>query len=145
MLSPKLPRRLAGALAVCLSVLACTAAPSPSPASTQVPQAPVEISVADAVAMRDDGAFVLDVREPSEFAAGHISGATLIPLGELATRVGEVPRDRSVIVVCRTGHRAAQGRDILIGAGFYAVSSMTGGMTEWIAQGQPIVTGGGIQ
>jgi rhodanese-related sulfurtransferase len=88
--------------------------------------------------MRDAGAFVLDVREPDEYAAGHIAGATLIPLGQLPTRLAEVPRDRTVVVVCRTGHRSAQGRDILLDAGYGAVTSMTGGMNEWIAQGRPI-------
>jgi rhodanese-related sulfurtransferase len=90
--------------------------------------------------MRDDGAFLLDVREPDEWAAGHISGATLIPLGQLPGRLGEVPHDRALVVVCRTGHRAAQGRDILLQAGF-AATSMSGGMNDWIAAGLAIVTG----
>jgi rhodanese-related sulfurtransferase len=114
--------------------------PSPAPATSLAPQLPAEVSVADAAAMRDDGAFVLDVREPDEWAAGHIAGATLIPLGQLPDRLGEVPHDRTVVVVCRTGHRAAQGRDILLQAGF-AASSMSGGMTDWIAAGMPVITG----
>ncbi|MEP7378615.1 MAG: rhodanese-like domain-containing protein [Chloroflexota bacterium] len=97
------------------------------------------MSVADAAAFT--GAFVLDVREPSEWVTGHIAGAKLIPLGQLPTRLAEVPRDRAVVVVCRTGNRSAQGRDILVGAGYTAVTSMTGGMTDWIAQGNPVATG----
>jgi rhodanese-related sulfurtransferase len=105
------------------------------------PTAPTEVSVSDAAAMRTDGAFMLDVREPDEWAAGHIAGATLIPLGQLAGRLAEVPRDRMIITVCRSGHRAAEARDILRGAGFEAVASMTGGMNEWIAEGFPVATG----
>ena len=65
---------------------------------------------------------MLDVRQPDEWAAGHIEGATLIPLGELADRVAEVPADRQVVVVCRSGNRSAQGRDILLGAGLSSAS-----------------------
>ncbi len=100
------------------------------------------MSVADAAALRDDGAFMLDVREPDEWAAGHIPGATLIPLGELAARTDEVPHDQQVVVVCRSGNRSAQGRDILLDAGFPAVTSLDGGMTEWAAAGLPMETGG---
>ncbi|TAK02189.1 MAG: rhodanese-like domain-containing protein [Chloroflexota bacterium] len=100
------------------------------------------VSVVEAAALRDGGAFMLDVRQPDEWAAGHIPGATLIPLGELATRIGEVPEGQSIVVVCRSGNRSAQGRDILLGAGFGAVTSMAGGMTDWESAGLPIETGG---
>jgi rhodanese-related sulfurtransferase len=100
------------------------------------------VSVAEAAALRDDGAFVLDVREPDEWAAGHIPGATLIPLGLLASRVGELDRDQRIVVVCRSGNRSAEGRDILLGAGFPSVTSVEGGMTDWASAGLPIETGG---
>jgi rhodanese-related sulfurtransferase len=102
---------------------------------------PLEVDVAKAAAMRDAGALIVDVREPDEWASGHIEGATLIPLGSLAVRSSELPRDRDIVVVCRTGHRSAQGRDTLLGAGFPAVTSMTGGMNDWVAAGLPVVTG----
>ena len=102
---------------------------------------PPEITVAQAAQNRDRGAFILDVREPSEWTQFHIPGATLIPLSELSNRLGEVPKDRLVVVVCRTGHRSAQGRDILLGAGYKNVTSMAGGVTEWQAQGLPIAAG----
>jgi rhodanese-related sulfurtransferase len=100
-----------------------------------------DISVTQASQLRDQGAFILDVREPSEWAQFHIPGATLIPLGSLPNRLSEVPKDRQVVVVCRTGIRSAQGRDILLKAGFTKVTSMTGGMNQWQAQGLPIATG----
>jgi rhodanese-related sulfurtransferase len=110
----------------------------PQPA---VASLPAEISVDQAVQKRDQGAFVLDVREPSEWTSFHIPGATLIPLGDLPNRLKEVSKDRDVVVVCRTGHRSAQGRDILLKAGFTKVTSMTGGVTQWQTQGLPIATG----
>lgn len=85
--------------------------------------------------MRQDGAFVLDVREPDEWQEKHIPGATLIPLGELAAHLDEVPKEQEILVVCRSGNRSQEGRDILLAAGFTKVTSMTGGINEWIAQG----------
>jgi len=102
---------------------------------------PAEISVAEAAAKRDAGAFILDVREPSEWAESHIPGATLIPLGDLAARVNEVPRDKEVVVVCRSGNRSRTGRDLLAQAGYINVTSMTGGMKDWTAAKLPTVTG----
>jgi len=102
---------------------------------------PPEITVDQAAQRRDQGAFILDVREPSEWTSFHIPGATLIPLGDLPNRLTEVPKDREVVVVCRTGNRSAQGRDILLKAGFTKVTSMAGGVTQWQTQGLPIATG----
>ena len=102
---------------------------------------PREISVAEASAMRDAGAFILDVRQPEEWNEVHIPGATLIPLGELASRVNEVPADQEIVVVCRSGNRSKQGRDILLSAGFENVTSMAGGVNQWSAAGFETVTG----
>lgn len=135
------------ALAAAFVVGACSpsgAAPSAQPVASGaagVAALSTEVSVADAFALRTAGAFILDVREPDEWAAGHVPDATLIPLGDLASRVGEVPRDRQVVVICRSGNRSAAGRDILLGAGFPSVTSVAGGMTDWTAAGYPTVTG----
>ena len=102
---------------------------------------PREISVSEAASMRDAGAFILDVRQPEEWNEVHIPGATLIPLGELASRVNEVPTDQEVVVVCRSGNRSQQGRDILLQAGFEQVASMAGGMNQWSAAGFDTVSG----
>lgn len=102
---------------------------------------PLSISVAEAAVKREAGAFVLDVREPDEWAEVHIPGATLIPLRQLAARTTELPRDQEIVVVCRSGNRSQQGRDILLDAGFERVTSMAGGMTDWRAAGLPTVTG----
>jgi rhodanese-related sulfurtransferase len=102
---------------------------------------PAEISVQDAYAKREAGAYILDVRQPEEWDQVHIPGATLIPLGELASRVNEVPRDQEVVVVCRSGNRSQEGRDILKQAGFENVTSMQGGVNQWQVAGYPTVSG----
>ena len=102
---------------------------------------PREISVSEAASMRNAGAFVLDVREPDEWNESHIPDATLIPLGQLASRVNEVPKDQEIVVMCRSGNRSQQGRDILLQAGFTNVTSMAGGINQWKAAGYETVSG----
>jgi rhodanese-related sulfurtransferase len=128
-------------IAVVVGIIAIVGAAILLSSQPSVAALPPEITVAQAAQKRDQGAFILDVREPSEWVQFHIPGATLIPLGDLPNRLNEVPKDREVVVVCRTGHRSAQGRDILTQAGFTNVTSMAGGVTEWQAQGLPIATG----
>jgi rhodanese-related sulfurtransferase len=144
---PSRPLGLLTASLVALVIAACGAsAPAAVPsaaarASTAALALAPTVSPAQADRLQKDGALVLDVREPSEWVTGHIDGATLIPLGELPARLGELPRDRSIVVVCRSGNRSAQGRDLLLQAGFAAVASMDGGMADWVAAGLPVVTG----
>jgi len=102
---------------------------------------PSEISVSQAKDLYDSGAFVLDVRQPEEWNEVHIPNTTLIPLGELQSRLSEVPKDKQVVVVCRSGNRSQEGRDILLKAGFENVTSMAGGMNQWSAAGYPTVSG----
>ena len=109
-----------------------------SPALASLPK---EISVAQAEELYNSGAFVLDVRQPEEWNQVHIPGTTLIPLGDLQNRLSEVPKDKQVVVVCRSGNRSQQGRDILLNAGFDQVTSMAGGVTQWSAAGYPTVSG----
>ncbi|HEU0216184.1 MAG TPA: MBL fold metallo-hydrolase [Stellaceae bacterium] len=86
---------------------------------------------------------ILDVREPQEFGGplGHIRGAILIPLGELAERAGELARDRPIVAVCRAGSRSAQATVILREAGFSDVANLAGGMLRWRAEGHAIEGG----
>jgi len=132
----------AAVVAACSSATeAAPNAPAASAPAGTVVALPAEVSVADALALRESGAFILDVRQPEEWDAVHIPDATLIPLGELASRVSEVPQDQQVVVVCRSGNRSAEGRDILLGAGFPSVTSMAGGMNDWAASGYPTTSG----
>ncbi len=99
---------------------------------------PSEISVRDAYTKYESGVFVLDVRTQEEWNEFHAPNTTLIPLDQLPARLSEIPRDREIVVVCRSGNRSQQARDILLNAGFEQVSSMAGGLNEWRASGYPI-------
>ena len=102
---------------------------------------PLTINVQDAAQRFDAGAFLLDVREPSEWEQGHIDGAVLIPLGQLQDRIKEIPTEQDVLIICRSGNRSGQARDILRAAGLKRTTSIDGGMNSWIAAGLRIVTG----
>jgi hydroxyacylglutathione hydrolase len=81
---------------------------------------------------------VIDVREAEEWAGGHIAAAQHIPLGQLATHVGEIPRDRDVVLVCHMGSRSAMATSMLRRAGFTRAINMTGGMDAWEGHHLPI-------
>jgi sulfur dioxygenase len=87
----------------------------------------------DWVAAHLDDVLILDVRSAAEFEGelGHIPGAHLIPLDELRARVGEVPDDEPVVVVCQTGKRSALATVILRQAGRTQVANLAGGMVHW--------------
>jgi rhodanese-related sulfurtransferase len=82
---------------------------------------------------------IVDVREPTEWAAGHMPGAILIPLGQLAQRARELDPGRPVVVVCRSGRRSLTGAEVLLRAGFKDAASLAGGMIAWADSGQPVV------
>jgi rhodanese-related sulfurtransferase len=88
-----------------------------------------------------EGAFLLDVREPDEWAAGHVEGAVHIPMGQVEGRLAELPKEGEVIVVCRIGGRSAKVAGMLAQHGFDAVN-MNGGMLAWDAAGKPMVSEG---
>jgi rhodanese-related sulfurtransferase len=85
-----------------------------------------------------DGLVVLDVREPVEWAHGHIDGAVHVPMNEIPGRLDEVP-DRQVLVVCKVGGRSAQVTGWLVQQGRDAVN-LDGGMLDWEAAGRPMVS-----
>jgi glyoxylase-like metal-dependent hydrolase (beta-lactamase superfamily II)/rhodanese-related sulfurtransferase len=86
---------------------------------------------------------LIDVREPGEFdgSLGHIKGATLIPLGELQSRILELDPQRPVVSVCRSGARSAQAVALLQKAGFRQLANLAGGMLRWRAEGHPVEGG----
>ena len=102
---------------------------------------PAQISVDEAYEMYNEGAFLLDVRTQEEWDEYHAPGTTLIPLDELPDRLAEVPTDQTIVVVCRSGNRSQQGRDILLDAGYEQVTSMADGLKTWRTQGYPLTTG----
>jgi rhodanese-related sulfurtransferase len=91
-----------------------------------------------------DGAFLLDVREDDEWVAGHAPDAVHVRLGDLGARAGELPRDREVYVICRSGARSAYAAQALTGAGWTAVN-VSDGMTGWAVAGRPMVSESGTE
>jgi SulP family sulfate permease len=74
---------------------------------------------------------VVDVREPREFNQGHIPQAQLIPLPQLLARPVDLPRDRRIILVCRSGRRSAMAAACLLGCGYTDLATLQGGMLAW--------------
>jgi len=85
-----------------------------------------------------EGLAVLDVREPVEWAHGHIEGAVHVPLMDLPQRLADLPREQT-LVVCKVGGRSAQAVGYLVEQG-YDVVNLDGGMLEWEAAGRPMVS-----
>jgi rhodanese-related sulfurtransferase len=104
-------------------------------------QSPWDISVEDLKKLRDDGAdFVLiDVREPREYEICDLGGE-LIPLGTLASRIGELDPSAHTVVHCRSGGRSANAVKTLRGAGFENVWNLNGGILAWIDRIDPSLT-----
>lgn len=100
-----------------------------------------KVSLLQATQLINQGkAIILDVRNPPEFAAGHLREARNIPLKELPKRVGELDKfkSKSVIVVCPNGVQSSKATAQLKSAGFGEVYSLSGGLSAWQAQGLPI-------
>lgn len=90
-----------------------------------------------------DDTYLLDVREGDEWAAGHAPTAHHLPMTELPGRLAEVPSDREVAVICRSGGRSAQVVAYLLRNGWDQVRNVEGGMGDWAAAGRPVVTDDG--
>ena len=122
-------------------LVACGGQETAAPAVEEIDLTTLADSVDAATvnAVKDNpGVFLIDVREPDEYAAGHIPGITLIPMGEVAARLAELPRDKEIIVTCRTGNRSGQVADLLREQGFTNVHNMTGGIVAWEEAGYPV-------
>jgi rhodanese-related sulfurtransferase len=88
------------------------------------------VSVQD-LATSEEPRFILDVRQPDEYAAGHVAESVLIPLDQLQSRASEVPDDLPLYVICRSGNRSRQASKILIDLGFSDVRNVEGGVLAW--------------
>ena len=93
--------------------------------------------------VKDLAVTILDVRSPEEFAQGHLQKARLIPVGEIADRIGELSllKDKKILVYCHAGTRSAAASRILMKNGFTIVENLDGGITAWTARGNKIVNG----
>ena len=82
---------------------------------------------------------LVDVREPVEWNAGHLRDAIHIPLQQLPRRLDEIPRDRDVVVYCRSGGRSARAVDLMRQHGFTRVKNLAGGLHKWATDVDPTV------
>ncbi len=101
-----------------------------------------KVTAAQAARLVEDGAVLVDVREPYEWQAGHAPKARHIPLSQLAQRARELPEGRPLIMVCRSGNRSARAAAALARQG-RTVSNLRGGMHAWSRSGLPVVAKGG--
>jgi rhodanese-related sulfurtransferase len=99
---------------------------------------PAEVQVTQAYDMYQKGAIFLDVRTQEEWNQGRIARSILIPLDVLPSRMNELPRDKDIVVVCRSGARSKEGTTLLRQAGFTRVTCMSGGIQAWVAAGHPV-------
>jgi rhodanese-related sulfurtransferase len=95
-----------------------------------------EIDVDQLESIMADGATVVDVREPAEYAEARVPGAVLVPMAQLAARMGELDRAAPVYLICRSGHRSGVMCQLLEGHGFDAVN-VAGGTVAWVRAGKP--------
>lgn len=141
-----------GLIVICLLLLAALSACSSTtdspaaPAESSAPAAElaalqlgpdVDVKTVAEVKDRPD-VLVLDVREQWEYNEMHIPGITLIPMNSVPSRLSEIPKDKEVIVTCRSGNRSGQVVDFLREQGFTNVHNMTGGIVAWQAAGLPV-------
>ncbi len=100
----------------------------------------MEVDVDTLAAALDEGAPLVDVREPLEYAEARVPGATLLPLSQLQERVSEIDATRRTYVICRSGHRSAVVCEALASHG-YDVVNVAGGTIAWIRAGYPFDQG----
>jgi rhodanese-related sulfurtransferase len=104
-------------------------------------QASQGVDVKAAKGLSDQGALLLDVREPDEYASVHAVNAKLIPLGEVGARLKEIEayKDKPVAVICRSGRRSAQAVSLLKESGFTQVVNVEGGTQAWVLAGLEVI------
>lgn len=123
-------------LLIVLLLAACGGGEAETAVSVDINALPDTVDVSTVAAIKDqEGVWVLDVREQSEYDEGHIPGVTLIPMGEVPNRLSEIPTDQQVIVTCRSGNRSGQITEYLREQGFTNVHNMEGGILAWQAAG----------
>jgi len=121
-----------------LTLAACGGASAPAN-QVDLSSLPVNLTVQQVNEIRNNPDVVLiDVREQWEYDAGHIPNVKLIPLGELPNRVNEIPKDKFVVMTCRSGNRSGQATKFLRDKGFDNVHNMQGGIVAWQKAGFPV-------
>ena len=102
-----------------------------------------EIDVHGAQALMKEVDYLIDVREPEEFSAGHIQGAILIPRGLLEFKVSSTEelnaRDKKILIYCKTGGRSLLAAKSLVEMGYANIVSLDGGYDAWLLAGYPVI------
>jgi rhodanese-related sulfurtransferase len=124
--------RRTGLALVALLVAAVSVAGDPVPTPVTADQ------VHQRQQQKDASLYVLDVRAPEEYAAGHVPGAVNIPHDQIASRLAEVPKDKDVVLYCRSGRRSALAGEVLAGNGYTRLQLMQGDMPGWMAKDRPV-------
>jgi hydroxyacylglutathione hydrolase len=101
----------------------------------------VETLAARLTAGGPEAPFVIDVRQPSEYEAGHVPGSTHIGAGELPEMLDRLPRDRPIATICASGYRSSVAASMLRAAGFEDVVTVASGVPTWEAHGFPVAYG----
>ncbi len=97
------------------------------------------VSVKDLKNASEPDKIILDVRTQGEYDEGHVEGVTLIPVQELADRLSELPKDKPIYVICRSGNRSMAASEILEKNGFQDIRNVQGGILAWQRAGYPVV------
>ncbi|WP_291423013.1 rhodanese-like domain-containing protein [Deinococcus sp.] len=100
-----------------------------------------ETTPAEGQKMLTNGALLVDVREPNEYSEIHAQGALLLPLSELESRFSELPKDRPLLMICRSGARSARAGEYLLAQGYSDVTNLAGGTLAWAEAGLPVERG----
>lgn len=99
---------------------------------------PISVDEVYKIIINHEDYIIVDVRTPEEYGEGHIEGAKLIPISELEKRLDELPKDKPIIVYCRSGNRSKKAANVLVKNSFRRVYDM-GGIVHWQEKGYPIV------
>lgn len=131
-----------GGLTACSSAGSSGGSGSSTPVEQSVSPAITLVDVQTAQGLIDQGAPVLDVRTPAEFAAGHLAGAVNVDMeaADFATAVTALDPSKAWVVYCRTGRRSALATGQMEQLGFTQMYDMSGGITAWQAAGLPVTT-----
>jgi rhodanese-related sulfurtransferase len=138
-------KRAAGAVLLAGTLLAgCAqtgAKENAKPQASATQAVMVNLSAKDLLAQVKGGTkpYILDVRTPEEYAAGHIDGAKLAPLQTLEKEIAAIPKNQEIALICRSGNRSVQAAQIMAELGYTKLINVTGGMTEWEKLGGPVV------
>lgn len=100
-----------------------------------------EVTPQEGQQLLEQGALLVDVREANEYAEVHAQGATLLPLSELESRFAELPKDRPLLMICRSGARSARAGEYLLAQGYSDVTNLAGGTLAWKEAGLPVDEG----